>query len=145
MQGEIELAQDGTSTTSLLYMMHDAIPQTWTTYYSPQTLGIWQTFALRINSSNGISIYHNMAAVVDQINSTLSTYFFDRNETNCRIANSWFTADGYSDIQVAGLLIYDMAMTQYEFDTVHSYINSLPVTDPPLLSTAKVRCGSVDI
>ena len=127
----------------MAFVMYDTAGATNSIHTSPQTLGSWQTYAIRINSSYGISIYHNMALVVDQIDSTLSGYFFDRTVTSCNVARSWFSVDGFADEDIAGLLIYDMNMTDYEFDTLHSYINSLPVADPPLLSpllsTAKIR------
>ena len=142
-QGNFEVAQNGVDGTQIATVLYTSSGSSTIPFLSPQTLVTWQTFALRINSSNGISIYHNMVSVLDQIDSSLSSYFYDRTVTGCRVAQSWFSGDGYADMQLAGLLVYDMAMTQYEFDTVHSYINSLPVTDPPpastLLSTAKVR------
>lgn len=101
---------------------------------TPMVLGTWQTYALRANSSNGISIWNNMSLVVNEYNTDLQYYFFDRVFTSCLIGKSWWAADGPSYMDLRALIILDTNLSDAEFDSLHQYVNSLPVNDPVLVS-----------
>ena len=143
MQANILIGQPSGSTTALglvLFTTSGSAVQ----YNSPQTLGLWQTYAARINSSSYVSIYHNANLYLQQYVSGLNaTYLYDRTFYSCRIGQSWWSFDGYADMDLRALLIYDYPMTDYDFDQVQQYIYNLTVDDPPLLSpylaTAQVR------
>ena len=112
-------------------------------FTTTQTLGLWQTYAVRINSSSWISIYNNANLVLQEYVSGLTaSYLYDRTFYSCRIGQSWWS-DGYADMDLRALLIYDYAMSDSDFESIQQYVYNLPVDDPPLLSpylaSAKVR------
>lgn len=109
-------------------------------------IGSWQTLGIRLNQSSsgtGFSVWNHTQRYYDSISTTLIYgIFYNRAFNSCGVGTQTFSL-AYGDTDIRAFLVYDLAMTETEFEQILQYVDSLPVDPPPLLSplisTAKVR------